>query len=596
MTIEAPGAAQLRVLVLAPSGADAAVATRILADAGIVACGCSSLADLCERLDDGAGALLLTEEALFGDQPELLATQLGAQPAWSDVPLIVLTTSSDDAQWSEVLGSLFAASGNLTLIERPCRAATLASAVQVALRARRKQYEVRELLEREQRARREASQALEQARQSEAAREALLESERAARADAERANRLKDEFLATLSHELRTPLAVILSWSRVLQVKFGDGGEQLRRGLAIISDNAGAQAQIISDLLDMSRIMSGKVGLETQPMDLATLVAQAVASHVPAAEAKGIAIELDQALAGDQVIADSTRLQQVFWNLLSNAIKFTPAGGRVTVRTSAVGARLQVSVHDTGEGIARDFLPHLFDRFRQADGSAARRHGGLGLGLAIVKQLVELHGGTIEARSDGAGRGSCFVVSLPVHRHHAGTGVAQRERSAGIEGTLGDQALEGLTVLVVEDQVHMLEIVARVLEEHGAEVVSACSGQEALATLHARGAHAFDIVVSDIGLPGMDGYALLRAIRLDLGIPAEQLPAVAVTAFARTEDRARALGGGFQAHLTKPYQLAQLVAWVRALAGPGHARVVAPDGADAALGASVPRQVAATPR
>ena len=573
-------AALLRVLILAPSGADAQVAAELLAEHDMPACICHSIAEVCERLEESAGALLLTEEALAAEPPDLLTANLATQEPWSDVPIIVLTSCGDDARWSEVLGSLFAASGNLTLIERPCHAATLASAAQVALRARRKQYEARELLLREQRARRATAAVLEEKRQSDAAREALLDSERAARADAERANRLKDEFLASLSHELRTPLSVIVSWGRVLLRNFASHNEQLRHGLSVVVENALAQAQLISDLLDMSRIVSGKMSIDAHPTELTALVAKAVSSHRPTAEGKGVRLELLQQVDSAPVLADATRLQQVFWNLLSNAIKFTPEGGRVTVETFARPPdRFAVTVRDTGEGIAAEFLPHIFDRFRQADGSVSRRHGGLGIGLAIVQQLVAMHGGEIEVFSEGCGRGSSFTVILPAN----GTVFPRLEsESVGAwteEENIPADALSGLRILAVEDQPQMLEVVQRMLEEHGATVVGVGSGIEALERL-SHGDPPFDVLVSDIGMPQLDGYALLRAVRSQLGFPAEQLPAIAVTAYARAEDRARLTAAGFQAQLTKPYQVVQLVSIVRKLARGARVATPLPAAAD----------------
>ena len=567
--MSATGESLLRVLIAAPSRSDAAVAAAALGEQGFTTRICGNMAELQECLEEGAGALLLTEEALAIETPSLLLAQLASQEPWSDLPIILLISAGRDARWSELYSTLFAASGNLTLIERPCHAATLAASVQVALRARRKQYEARELLLRERLARRTASEALAQARASEQAREALLDSERAARDEAEKANRLKDEFLATLSHELRTPLAVILNWSRVLLRRFGHLDPQLRQGLSVVSDNAQAQARLISDLLDMGRIITGKVSLEAQPTELSSLVRQAVDSHRPAAEGKGISIELRQSLQVAMVRADATRLHQVFWNLLSNAIKFTPRGGRVLVSIGAGDdGRWMISVEDTGEGIATDFLPNLFDRFRQADGSISRQHGGLGIGLAIVKQIVEMHGGAIEARSEGPGHGACFTVRLPPYRTELQPPQADTSAAAE-EPQLPADALAGLRVLTVEDQPHMLQIVQHMLEEYGAQVVGVESGTEALKRLDGSADGRFDVLVSDIGMPNIDGYALLHAIRADLAIGAETLPAIAVTAFARPEDRTRLLSAGFQAHLAKPYQVAQLVSTVRQVARHG---------------------------
>jgi PAS domain S-box-containing protein len=388
-------------------------------------------------------------------------------------------------------------------------------------------------------------------------REQLLEAERAARADAEAANHLKDEFLATVSHELRTPLSTVVSWSRVLQKKYESGDAQLRRGLSVIADNARLQAQIISDLLDMSRVVSGKIQLELMPADLAQLTENAVEGQRPAAEAKGInlAVETDP----EPIIADvdAGRLQQVLWNLLSNAIKFTPENGSVCLRLQRTGDWAELIVRDTGIGIPAHFLPHAFDRFRQAEGGTGRRFGGLGLGLAIVKQLVELHGGTVEASSEGEGRGSRFTVRLPLLEAH----LIERDGAAkGDAERVSGHALQGMRILAVEDDAAMLEVLVRVLTEYGANVTSAPSAAAALAALNAA---QFDLLLSDIGLPGMDGYELMRSVRARYS--EEELPAIAVTAFAREQDRALATEVGFQAYLTKPYEVAKVVGLARRL-------------------------------
>lgn len=558
----------LQVLVLAPTGSDAALAVELLQQHGLCAANCAGISELCDALECGAGALMITEEALVVEDPTPLTIRLGVQEPWSDIPIIVLTSAGEEGGWNETLASLFAASGNLTLIERPCRAATLVTAAQVALRARRKQYEARELLYREQQARLAASHALEQARQSQAAREALLDSERAARAEAEIANRLKDEFLATLSHELRTPLTVIVAWSRMLLKRFGTLDPQLTHGLSIVIENSMAQSKLISDLLDMSRIISGKVSLEARPVDLLGLIQHAVASVRPAAESKQIRVVLEHSVGPMRVRGDATRLQQVFWNLLSNAIKFSTRGGEVWVSIELRPEENQVisTIQDNGEGIAAEFLPFLFDRFRQADGSMARRHGGLGIGLAIVKQILEMHGGSIRAHSEGVGRGASFSVCLPAF---SGEGAEAELPAEDIcAGEVSLDALRGVYALIVEDQPQMLDILRRTLEEHGAEVVGLQSAAEALELLRCQSEREFNVLVSDIGMPRMDGYGLIHQVRDELAIAPERLPAVALTAYARPEDRARLLSCGFQDHLAKPYQVAQLVSTVRRLARP----------------------------
>jgi PAS domain S-box-containing protein len=394
----------------------------------------------------------------------------------------------------------------------------------------------------------------------EAEREVLLESERAARTEAENATRAKDEFLATLSHELRTPLSVIVLWSRILARKYGGTHEELRKGLALIIDNGMALTQLIGDLLDMSRIVSGRVTLDMRPLDAAELVTQAVASHRPAAEAKHITLSLEIGSKAKIVLGDSTRLQQVLWNLLGNAVKFTPERGHIWVTARRNGEWLDVTVRDDGEGIAPEFLSQVFSRFRQADSTSARRHGGLGLGLAIVKQLVELHGGDVYATSAGSGQGSTFTVRLPLHE--SATAISDADSSGTWRRLDPDRLLmsrlEGRRILAVEDQRDMLDSLRQMLEDQGAIVTAVTSGVDAYAYLRAS-ATDFDVMLSDIGMPQMDGYELIRRIRGELGISAQQLPAVALTAYARDEDRERALKSGFQAHITKPYQVGQLV-------------------------------------
>jgi PAS domain S-box-containing protein len=394
-----------------------------------------------------------------------------------------------------------------------------------------------------------------------AEREQLLESERAARSEAELATRAKDDFLATLSHELRTPLSVIVLWSRILARKYGGTSEELRKGLALIIDNGMALSQLIGDLLDMSRIVSGRVTLDMRPIDAAEIVAQAAASHRPAAEARRISLTLEVGSQPKIILGDPTRLQQILWNLLSNALKFTHENGHIWVTARRRGKNLEIAVRDDGEGIAPEFLSQIFSRFRQADSTTARRHGGLGLGLAIVKQLVELQGGEIEATSDGPGRGSTFKVTLPLHESAFAT--VDTETTGSWRRLDPDRLLnarlEGLRVLAVDDQAEMLESLRQMLEEQGARVTTASSGLEALEALRTRPGD-FDAVVSDIGMPTVDGYELIRRVRNELKLGTDRLLAVALTAYTRDEDRARALQSGFQAHLTKPYQVGQLVA------------------------------------
>jgi len=390
---------------------------------------------------------------------------------------------------------------------------------------------------------------------------ALFERERAARVEAERASRLRDEFLATVSHELRTPLSSVLGWTQVLRRSFDD--EPVRaQALDAIERGARAQVRLIEDLMDTSRIISGKLRLEVQAVELEPLIRAAVETVRPAAEAKGVRMEWVLAERGGAVMGDPARLQQVFWNLLSNAVKFTPRGGRIEVRLEWVESRAEIRVSDTGRGVAPQFLPFVFDRFRQEDSSTTRHQGGLGLGLAVVKHLVELHGGRVWAQSPGEGLGSTFSLQLPVAVSHQG---AQRREhpaalQAGAAGVGGVEGLSGVRVVAVDDDNDACELLARVLKDCGATVVTATSGREALELLNAAER---DVLVSDVGMPEMDGFDLIRRLRSQ----GRRLPAIAVTAFARPQDRVQALEAGFDMHLAKPLEPRELIAVIAALLG-----------------------------
>jgi len=380
--------------------------------------------------------------------------------------------------------------------------------------------------------------------------------------EAEIASRAKDEFLATLSHELRTPLNAIVGWTSMLRSGRLDP-PTVQRALDALDRNIRAQVQLIDDLLDVSRIISGKLRLDIGAVDLGAVVEAAVDATRPAATAKDISIAVHVDPLAGPVPGDADRLQQVVWNLLSNAIKFTPNGGRVLVQVEALEARIRLRVTDTGKGIAPEFLPFIFERFRQAESPTTRAHGGLGLGLAIVRHLVDLHGGTVGAESAGEGRGSTFTVELPVRG--AGERIedaAWPARSAGVAATSAPAALEGLRVLVVDDDADARDLLSTILTQRGAVATSTASAAEALAAWE-RGA--YDVLLSDIGLPGEDGYALIRAIRAREGQD-RRIPAVALTAYARTEDRRLALQAGFQMHVAKPVQPAELIAIVAHLA------------------------------
>ena len=395
----------------------------------------------------------------------------------------------------------------------------------------------------------------------------LLDSEREARSQAERASRMKDEFLATLSHELRTPLNAVVGWANLLRSDKLTATE-LRKGLDTIERNARIQAQIIEDLLDMSRIISGKVRLNVQRIDLPNVLNQSMETIRATADAKSIHLDSVVDLHVGTILGDPDRLQQVFWNLLNNAIKFTPNGGEVQVLVKRVTTYIEVSVVDTGEGIAPEFLPYVFDRFLQGDASITRHHGGLGLGLAIVKQLVELHGGYVRVRSGGIGKGATFTVRLPLRAIYSELREESRDLQATPQASLTfpDVSLTNVHILVVDDDVDASELVKRMLEIAGATVSTAGSASEAMERILATRP---DVLVCDLGMPGEDGYSLIRKLR---GLEKSQestLPAIALTAYARWEDRTRAIRSGFQNHLAKPVEPAELLAVVSGLARRG---------------------------
>jgi signal transduction histidine kinase/CheY-like chemotaxis protein len=415
--------------------------------------------------------------------------------------------------------------------------------------------------------RKKSEQALKEAmRQAESAngdRLQLLESERDARSQAERANRVKDEFLATLSHELRTPLNAVLGWTNILQ-RGNIPSEELKQGLETIERNARIQAQIIEDLLDMSRIISGKVRLEVQQTDLSALLNESIETFRVAAEAKSVRLQAAMDPFARPISGDPNRLRQVSWNILHNAIKFTPKGGKVQVWLQRVGSYVEVHVSDTGEGIALDFLPYIFDRFQQGDASTTRRHGGLGLGLAIVKQLVELHGGNVRVKSNGIGQGAVFTVHLPLIAVYSEPDQERRlpRPPPGENKPFPELGLSNVHVLVVDDEVDARNLVKRLLETAGATVSMAASASEALDHISTGRP---DVLICDIGMPGEDGYSLIRRLRVLEQRQENALPAVALTAYARSEDRTKAIRSGFQNHLAKPVEPAELLAVVSGL-------------------------------
>lgn len=527
-----------RVIIVAPVGQDAGAMAALLAGEGFQTEVCSGLMECCEKLSN-AGALLLTEEALELPQVSVLLEALKEQPTWSELPLIILT-SGGESRLAKLLDLVAAAAGNVTLLERPMSKATLLRSIHVAVSSRRRQYQVRDLLMQEQVLRREA----------------------------ETANQSKDEFLATVSHELRTPLNAILGWATLL-TRGGLDDAMVARAIGAIQHNAKVQAQLIEDLLDVSRIISGKLRLNVKAIQLISVIQAAVDSVHPAFEAKGVQLEMVWDAASVRIVGDENRLQQVFWNLLSNAMKFTPKGGRVQITVKRIESQARIIVSDTGEGITPEFLPQVFEPFRQADGSITKGQGGLGLGLAIVRRLVEMHGGAISVMSGGRGQGATFTVSIPIVpvRQTAlaapidSTTIATSEKTA-INTELPN--LSGIRVLAVDDEGDTRAMIRGVLEQFGANVLTAGSAEEALEVFPGWKP---DVLLFDIGMPQEDGNMLIQKVRQLEAKEGRNTPAIALTAYARVEDRMRALAAGYQMFIPKPVEAGELVVTIANLIG-----------------------------
>ena len=510
------------VLIFAPIGRDADLTREVLQSASIPCRVCESISALNEMLETGGcGALLMTEEAL--DEPDFpkLVTSLEQQPPWSDVPVLLFAGGPGAEMTIRAIRSIDTLR-NVTLLERPIRLAAVLTTVRAALRGRGRQYEVRDLLVALHRA----------------------------RSQAESANRLKDEFLATLSHELRTPLNAILGWTSMLtrgQVE----PSRLPRVFEALDRNAQSQAQLIADVLDVSRIITGKLQLQPSIVDVCDIMARAEDAVRPAALAKNIAVMVQEP-STCPVHGDPDRLQQVFWNLLSNAIKFTPDGGSVSVTVTNERNHITVAVIDSGAGIAREFLPFVFDRFRQADQTTTRVHGGLGLGLSIVKHLTELHGGTVAVSSDGPGQGARFEVRLPAAKSNSYVAARPPTVSERVR-------LDGQSILIVDDDESTREVVTAALQDAHARVDVAASAAEARQRLQQ---HIPALIIADLGMPSEDGFSLIRGIRQST---ARDVPAIALSAYADRPSRDAALAAGFTAFLAKPARPHALVELVRAL-------------------------------
>jgi signal transduction histidine kinase/CheY-like chemotaxis protein len=514
------------VAVFAPIGRDGPITRDLLQRIGVRSIVYHSLVELVDAGFEGAGAVLLTEEALERRDATVLIDALAAQPAWSDIPVLVFAGGQRGpavAGTMEVLAGLT----NVTTIERPVRVAAVFSIVRAALRARARQYEMRD----------------------------VLVSLYTARKQAEEASQLKDEFLATLSHELRTPLNAILGWTALLRQNLVEP-ERIPRVLEIVERNAKAQAQLVSDVLDVSRMITGKIRLNVEVVSMSSIVSDAIDTVRPGADAKGVRILFDRPRVPMFVNGDAERLQQVVWNLLSNAVKFTPAGGDVRVTLEANGTDVHVAVTDTGIGMTPEFLPHVFERFRQADQSFTRTYGGLGLGLAIVKQVVELHGGEATADSKGPGQGATFSVRMPAAAaasfHHG----AEPPQVEALEELPPTPNLHGRFVLVVDDDPATRELMTVMLTQCGARVVTAASAREAMARIDEE---VPSLIVADVGMPEEDGLSMLRRLRRRRANRGGRVPAVALSAYTRAEDRAAALAAGYDAFVPKPAVPARLL-------------------------------------
>jgi signal transduction histidine kinase/ActR/RegA family two-component response regulator len=525
------GAAEEEVLILAPTGRDAPLTLKVLADAEIASRLCGSMEELCLRFDRGVGAVLITEEGLTSSGISCLIEALDIQPPWSDIPIILFAANSESAG---LLLSTLGHRANVMILERPISLTVLIGAVQSSLRTRRRQYDMRDLLD------------------------VIKE-----------ADRQKNLFLATLSHELRTPLNAMMGWAEILTTHDLNEGEAVH-AIEVIMRNMKSLTVLINDMLDVSRIISGKLQLDLTAIDLTVVVDRAVRGAQKLAESKGLRLRSTSDCDSCRVLGDADRMQQVMANLLTNAIKFTPAGGEIDVRLERLDDHARITVVDTGQGISPDFLPYVFDRFIQADGSYTRKQGGLGLGLAIVRHLLELHHGTVQATSDGDGAGATFIVTLPLLADEPAVSDYRNAPPNPSPTPPADLRLDGLRVLVVDDETDAREMMTAMLTEYGARVTMAASVDEALSSVTNHPTEELpDVVVSDIGMPGKDGYDLIRRLRALDPEHGGKIPAIALTGYANVEERARALSEGFQMHIPKPVRLAHLAALLADLAGHG---------------------------
>ena len=509
--------ADYRVLVLAPSGRDGELAVDVLARAGVVAVSCADTAGLRAEIERGAGALLVTEETLTPGTIDELAEVLGSQLPWSDLPVLVFSVGAGRSERIAAAIRHLAEHADITLLDRPTRKVTLISAVEAALRARRRQYEVRDL---------------------------VLELERGVRE--------RDRFLAMLSHELRNPLAAILTAIELMEHR---EPETLVRERAIIGRQSKVLARLVDDLLDLSRLTLGKIAIARVPLDLTELVERCVEAHRPAARSLGIDLSFEKRGRPLTIRGDAVRLEQVMSNLLGNALKYSPRGGSITVQLSSDAASGEIRVIDTGVGIDEKVLPRIFEPFTQADDTIDRSQGGLGIGLTLVRYIVGLHGGTVSAESEGRNTGSTFVVRLPASEHSA----AAPAPSPSVSLPRAPRR-----ILVIEDNADLRDGLKRLLEQVGHEVLASADGEDGVVKALAR--HP-DVVLVDIGLPRLDGYKVAARLKPELS---ESL-LVAVSGYGSQQDRRRALDAGFHYHLTKPVTLRALLDVLDHVPGPSGA-------------------------
>jgi signal transduction histidine kinase/ActR/RegA family two-component response regulator len=532
-----------RVMIVAPIGADASAIATLLHERGFHCCVCAQPEQVVDEIAN-AGALVMTEEALAFPSTSTLLTALENQPPWSELPVVILVSSA--SQPRGLLDSKMKTAGSVTLLERPIGTDTLARTIQVALGSRRRQYLVRDLLAEQERNRKRLEESEEKLR-------SLLSREQGLRQAADEANRLKDEFLATLSHELRNPLNVILGYSELL-LRSDDilGSPYLLRLSEALRRNALAQSYLIRDLLELSRLRSGKLTLTSETISIMSAINNAIETVRADAEAKQITIEVDSPPEPLFVHGDLLRLEQIVWNLLANAVKFTPAGGSVSIRVAQADDEIVLTVKDTGQGIDSAFLPKIFEMFRQGDARASREHAGMGIGLALVQQLVRLHQGSVTADSEGVGKGTTITLRLPAK--------AEAKTRASRVRKLPAVRLDEITVLAVDDDPDTTDLLRYLLEMNGATVITANSGAEALQLADGR---AVDVVVSDISMPTMDGFEFVRRLR---SLPGkEDVRVIALTGFGRAEDIEHVRNEGFFAHVTKPLDIETLLGFVRTL-------------------------------